>query len=124
MPRSLACWAAEVVSVDDRSDFPKRHPGIGFGPLNVGSESSSESTLTAPGKRCIRLTANEIQERSERAAISLSRPDHHGVRVPSVRHSALLVTHNVVRAHEGTTCWGFLPTLKWSTTVRVLGSIT
>jgi len=47
-----------------------------------------------------------------------------GVRVPSVRPSALLVTHRVLRSHEGTTCCGFTPTGKRSTTFMVAGSIT
>src|SRR5262249_37420024 len=34
-----------------------------------------------------------------------------GVRLPSVRPSALFVTHNVFRSHDGTTCCGFTPTL-------------
>ena len=32
-----------------------------------------------------------------------------GVRLPSVRPSALLVTHSVLRSHDGTTCCGFDP---------------
>src|SRR5262245_59397451 len=47
-----------------------------------------------------------------------------GVSVPSVRPSALLVTQRVVRSHEGTTCWGLVPTLNRSTIVSVAGSIT
>ena len=47
-----------------------------------------------------------------------------GVRVPSVRPSALFVTHSVVRSHDGTTCCGFLPTLYRSITVNVAGSMT
>ena len=35
-----------------------------------------------------------------------------GVRLPSVRPSALLVTHSVLRSYEGTTCCGLWPTLK------------
>src|SRR5215475_14112795 len=47
-----------------------------------------------------------------------------GASVPSVRCSALLVTHRVVRSHDGTTCWGFTPTGNRSTTLSVVGSIT
>src|ERR1700704_3374749 len=47
-----------------------------------------------------------------------------GVSVPSVRCSALLVTHRVVRSQEGTTCCGFTPTGNLSTTLSVAGSIT
>src|SRR5207247_10008627 len=47
-----------------------------------------------------------------------------GVRLPSVRPSALLVTHRVFRSWEGTTCCGLIPTLKRSTIFRVAGSIT
>src|SRR4029450_9106330 len=47
-----------------------------------------------------------------------------GVSVPSVRPSALLVTHRIVRSQEGTTCWGLVPTLNRSTIVSVAGSIT
>ena len=47
-----------------------------------------------------------------------------GVRLPSVRPSALLVTQRVLRSHDGTTCCGLMPTLKRSTTLRVAGSIT
>src|SRR5262249_51432717 len=47
-----------------------------------------------------------------------------GVSVPSVRCSALLVTHSVVRSQDGTTCWGFTPTENRSTALRVAGSIT
>src|SRR5215472_9871464 len=47
-----------------------------------------------------------------------------GVSVPSVRCSALLVTHSVVRSHDGTTCCGFTPTGNRSTTLSVVGSIT
>ena len=41
-----------------------------------------------------------------------------GVRVPSVRPSALLVTHSVFRSHEGTTCCGLIPTRNLSTTLH------
>ena len=47
-----------------------------------------------------------------------------GVSVPSVVPSALLVTHSVVRSHDGTTCCGLRPTLNVSTTCIVAGSIT
>src|SRR3954471_21683758 len=47
-----------------------------------------------------------------------------GVRLPSVRPSALFATQSVLRSHEGTTCCGLRPTLKRSTTVAVAGSIT
>src|SRR5262245_27964598 len=47
-----------------------------------------------------------------------------GVRLPSVRPSALLVTQSVLRSHEGTTCWGLTPTLNRSITFMVAGSIT
>jgi hypothetical protein len=47
-----------------------------------------------------------------------------GVRLPLVVRSALLVTHNVCRSQEGTTCWGLRPTLNRSTTLKVAGSIT
>ena len=47
-----------------------------------------------------------------------------GVSVPSVRPSALFVTHRVLRSQDGTTCWGFLPTLNRSITLYVAGSIT
>src|SRR5215831_1215897 len=47
-----------------------------------------------------------------------------GVRLPSVRPSALLVTHSVLRSQEGTMCWGLMPTLNRSTTLKVAGSIT
>jgi len=47
-----------------------------------------------------------------------------GVRLPSGRPSALLVTHSVFRSHEGTTCCGWIPTSKRSTTFMVAGSIT
>ncbi len=47
-----------------------------------------------------------------------------GVRLPSVRPSALLVTQSVCRSHDGTMCCGLVPTLKRSTTLRVDGSIT
>src|SRR5205085_10249952 len=35
-----------------------------------------------------------------------------GVRLPSVRPSALLATHSVCRFQDGTTCCGLRPTLK------------
>src|SRR5690242_7921785 len=47
-----------------------------------------------------------------------------GVRLPSVRPSALLVTQSVLRSHEGTTCCGPIPTRNRSTTLRVCGSMT
>src|SRR5450631_134844 len=47
-----------------------------------------------------------------------------GVRLPSVRPSALLATNNVCRSHDGTTCCGLTPTLNLSTTLNVAGSIT
>ncbi len=47
-----------------------------------------------------------------------------GVRLPSVRPSALLVTHSVRRSHDGTMCCGPMPTLKRSTTFIAAGSIT
>ena len=47
-----------------------------------------------------------------------------GVRLPSGRPSALLVTQRVFRSHEGTTCCGLMPTAKRSTTFMVAGSIT
>ena len=47
-----------------------------------------------------------------------------GVRLPSVRPSALLATQSVCRSHDGTTCCGLTPTLKVSTTFSVSGSIT
>src|SRR5882672_2017452 len=47
-----------------------------------------------------------------------------GVSVPSVRPSALLVTHSVVRSHDGTMCCGLMPTLNLSITFIVAGSIT
>ncbi len=47
-----------------------------------------------------------------------------GVSVPSVRPSALLVTHSVFRSHDGTTCCGLSPTRNRSTTVIVAGSMT
>jgi hypothetical protein len=47
-----------------------------------------------------------------------------GVRLPSVRPSALLVTQSVLRSYEGTMCWGLMPTRKRSTTLSVVGSIT
>ena len=47
-----------------------------------------------------------------------------GVRLPSVRPSALLATQSVRRSHDGTTCCGLRPTLKVSTTLSVAGSIT
>src|SRR5262249_24403764 len=47
-----------------------------------------------------------------------------GVRGPSVRCPGLVVTHRVVSAHDGTTCWGFTPTGNRSTTLSVAGSIT
>ena len=47
-----------------------------------------------------------------------------GVRLPSVRPSALLVIHRVLRSQDGTTCWGFTPTLNRSTTFMVAGSMT
>src|SRR5258708_28907767 len=47
-----------------------------------------------------------------------------GVRLPSVRPSALLATHNVRRSQAGTTCCGLMPTLNLSTTLRGAGSIT
>ena len=47
-----------------------------------------------------------------------------GVRLPSVRPSALLVTQSVFRSHDGTTCWGSMPTGNVSTTCIVAGSIT
>ena len=47
-----------------------------------------------------------------------------GVRLPSVRPSALLVTHSVRMSHEGTMCCGPMPTLKRSTTFIAAGSTT
>jgi hypothetical protein len=47
-----------------------------------------------------------------------------GVSEPSEVPSALLVTHSVFRSQLGTTCCGFNPTLKVSTTFIVDGSIT
>ena len=47
-----------------------------------------------------------------------------GVRLPSVRPSALLVTQSVLRSYDGTTCCGFTPTRKRSITFRVVWSIT
>ena len=47
-----------------------------------------------------------------------------GVRLPSVRRSALLVTQSVRRSYDGTTCCGPWPTFKVSTTFIVDGSIT
>jgi hypothetical protein len=47
-----------------------------------------------------------------------------GVRLPSLRPSALLVTHSVRRSHEGTMCCGETPTLKRSMTFIAAGSIT
>src|ERR1700693_3972053 len=47
-----------------------------------------------------------------------------GVRLPSVRPSALLATHRVFRSHDGTTCCGLNPTRYLSTTLSVAGSIT
>ncbi len=47
-----------------------------------------------------------------------------GVSVPSGVPSALFVTQRVLRSHDGTTCWGFRPTGKVSTTCMVDGSIT
>ena len=35
-----------------------------------------------------------------------------------------LRTHSVRRSHEGVTCCGSFPTAKWSTTLKVRGSIT
>src|SRR5271157_659981 len=40
-----------------------------------------------------------------------------GVRLPLPRFSELLATQIVRRSHDGTACCGFLPTLKWSTTL-------
>ena len=47
-----------------------------------------------------------------------------GVRLPSVRPSALLATQSVRRSQDGTTCCGLTPTLKVSITFSVSGSIT
>src|SRR6266851_5462659 len=47
-----------------------------------------------------------------------------GVRLPSLRPSALFVTQSVLRSHEGTTCCGPIPTRNRSTTLRVCGSMT
>src|SRR5271169_2176073 len=47
-----------------------------------------------------------------------------GVKLPLPRFSELFATHNVFRSYAGTTCCGFLPTLKWSTTLSVAGSMT
>ena len=47
-----------------------------------------------------------------------------GVRLPSVRPSALFVTHSVRRSHEGTMCCGPMPTLKRSITLSACGSTT
>jgi hypothetical protein len=47
-----------------------------------------------------------------------------GVRLPSVRPSALLATHSRRKSHDGTMCCGLRPTLKVSTTVSVRGSMT
>jgi hypothetical protein len=44
-----------------------------------------------------------------------------GVRLPSVRPSALLVTHSVRRSHAGTTCCGLRPTGNLSTTLKSPG---
>ena len=33
------------------------------------------------------------------------------------------VTYSVFKSHDGTTCWGSLPTAKWFTIAPVLGSI-
>src|SRR5438067_449646 len=47
-----------------------------------------------------------------------------GVKLPSVRPSALLATHSVRKSQDGTTCCGLMPTLNRSTTFIVAGSIT
>ena len=47
-----------------------------------------------------------------------------GVRLPSVRPSALLVTQSVRKSQDGTMCCGLMPTLNLSTTFIVTGSIT
>src|SRR6185295_3470607 len=47
-----------------------------------------------------------------------------GVRLPSLRPSALFATHSVRMSHDGTTCCGLRPTLKRSMTLSVAGSIT
>ena len=47
-----------------------------------------------------------------------------GVRLPSVRPSALLVTHSVRMSCDGTMCCGPMPTLKRSTTFIAFGSTT
>jgi hypothetical protein len=47
-----------------------------------------------------------------------------GVRLPSVRPSALLVTHSVRKSHDGTMCCGPMPTLKRPTTFISFGSTT
>src|SRR5512144_857772 len=47
-----------------------------------------------------------------------------GIRLPSLRPSALFATHSVRRSHDGTTCCGLMPTLNLSTTVFVAWSIT
>src|SRR5439155_26460340 len=47
-----------------------------------------------------------------------------GVKLPSVRPSALFATHSVFRSHAGTTCCGLTPTLNVSTTFSVAGSMT
>jgi hypothetical protein len=47
-----------------------------------------------------------------------------GVRLPSVRPSALFVTQSVVRSYAGTTCCGLIPTGNSSVTRIVMGSMT
>src|SRR5271157_5191994 len=47
-----------------------------------------------------------------------------GVRLPLPRRIELFATQRVFRSHDGTTCCGFFPTLKWSTTLSVAGSMT
>ena len=82
--------------------------GLGHddGRLAVGREVHVVGVVD--GDRLPRLAGVRI-DRGERA-----------VGVPS----ALFVTQRVLRSHDGTTCWGFRPTGKVSTTFMVDGSIT
>src|SRR6188474_433082 len=47
-----------------------------------------------------------------------------GVKLPSVRPSALLVTQSLVMSHDGTTCCGSRPTATVRMILKVAGSIT
>src|SRR6185295_17428168 len=129
MPPNSQVKIAKRPSIEKSAWLMPAHSGVGsddFRAIVCGSRKSSRLYASAT---TIASLPSGVQYMLYGSSTAIDLPGlpvwgSIGVRLPSVRPSALLATQSMRRSQDGTMCCGLTPTLNVSTTFSVSGSIT